>query len=85
MYNFVAQAKALEKKPARKAALEKLQGDAFTHCLVNPFVEAARGDRRRSLRALSQAWISYLAHRQVTCLRYNSIFMQCKSNNRDLK
>ncbi len=60
------QAKALEKKAAKKAGLEKLQGDAFTTCLVSPFVEAAKADRRRSLRALSQAWLAYLAHVQVS-------------------
>ena len=35
-------------------------------CLVKPFVEAAQADKRRSLRAMSQAWISYLANIQVT-------------------
>ena len=60
-----AQVAALEKKAARKAALEKAQGDAFAACLVAPFVEAARGDRRRSLRAMSQAWLAHLAHAQV--------------------
>ncbi|CAL8466413.1 g5949 [Coccomyxa elongata] len=56
--------KALEKKPAKRAALEKLQAEAFTACLVDPFVEAAKTDRRRSLRALSQAWLAYLTHVQ---------------------
>lgn len=59
------QARALDKKPAKKAALEKLQTEAFTACLVDPFVEAAKADRRRSLRALSQAWLAYLTHVQV--------------------
>jgi hypothetical protein len=68
------QAKALEKKPAKKAALEKVQGEAFTTCLVNPFVEAVKADRRRSLRALSQAWLAYLAHVQVGCfLSYSAL------------
>ena len=35
-------------------------------CLVKPFVDAAQADKRRSLRAMSQAWISYLANAQVT-------------------
>ena len=52
-------------KPARKAALEKLLADSMSTCLERPFVEAALGDRRRSLRAMSQAWISYLANVQV--------------------
>ena len=60
-----AQAAALEKKPAKKAALEKAQGEAFAACLVAPFVEAVRADRRRSLRAMSQAWLAHLAHAQV--------------------
>lgn len=52
-------------KPKPKAALEKLLKDSMTVCLVRPFVEAAQVDRRRSLRAMSQAWISYLANVQV--------------------
>lgn len=59
------QAAALDKKPTRRAALEKLQAEAMTSCLVTPFVEAARADRRRSLRALSRAWIAHMAHVQV--------------------
>ena len=52
-------------KPARKAALEKLLQDSMSMCLERPFIEAAQADRRRSLRAMSQAWISYMATVQV--------------------
>ena len=52
-------------KPARKAALEKLLQDSLGTCLEKPFIEAAQGDRRRSLRAMLQAWIGYLANVQV--------------------
>ena len=52
-------------KPARKAALEKLLADSMSTCLERPFIEAAQADRRRFLRAMSQAWISYLANVQV--------------------
>ena len=52
-------------KLARKAALEKLLTDSMSTCLERPFIEAAQADRRRSLRAMSQAWISYLANVQV--------------------
>lgn len=55
-------------KPARRAALEKLLADSMSNCLERPFVDAAQGDRRRSLRAMSQAWISYLANVQVLFL-----------------
>ena len=52
-------------KPARKAALEKLLTDSMSTCLERPFIEAAQADRQHSLRAMSQAWISYLANVQV--------------------
>ncbi len=55
------QARALERKPARKAALERLQADAVNACLVSPFVEAAAAGRRPALRALAQAWLTYIA------------------------
>ena len=55
-------------KPARKAALEKLLQDSMSTCLERPFIEAAQADRRRSLRAMSQAWISYMATVQVPAL-----------------
>ncbi len=69
------QAAALDKKPARRAALEKLQGEAFAACLVGPFVEAARSDRRRSLRALARAWITHMAHVQVRLRRAGAATM----------
>lgn len=53
-------------QPKRKAALEKLLGESMSVCLEMPFIEAAQADRRRSLRAMSQAWISYLTNVQVT-------------------
>ncbi len=53
-------------QPKRKAALEKLLGESMSVCLETPFIEAAQADRRRSLRAMSQAWISYLTNVQVT-------------------
>ena len=62
----VSQIHSPKLKPAKKAALEKLLRDAMHACLVKPFVEAAQADKRRSLRAMSQAWISYLANVQVT-------------------
>ena len=52
-------------KPAKKAALEKLLQDSMSACLEKPFIEAAQADKRRSLRAMSQAWISYMATIQV--------------------
>ena len=55
-------------KPAKKAALEKLLQDSMSICLERPFIEAAQTDRRRSLRAMSQSWISYMATVQVTAL-----------------
>ena len=56
-------------KPAKKAALEKLLQDSMSACLEKPFIEAAQADKRRSLRAMSQAWISYMATVQVPALR----------------
>ena len=53
-------------QPKRKAALEKLLGESMSVCLEMPFIEAAQADRRRSLRAMSQAWISYLTNVQVS-------------------
>ena len=53
-------------QPKRKATLEKLLGESMSVCLETPFIEAAQADRRRSLRAMSQAWISYLTNVQVT-------------------
>ena len=55
-------------KPARKTALEKLLQDSMSTCLERPFIEAAQADKRRSLRAMSQAWISYMATVQVPAL-----------------
>ena len=64
----VSQIHSPKLKPAKKAALEKLLRDAMNACLVKPFVDAAQADKRRSLCAMSQAWISYLANAQVTSL-----------------
>ena len=66
----VSQVHSPKLKPAKKAALEKLLRDAMNACLVKPFVDAAQADRRRSLRAMSQAWISYLANAQVTSVAW---------------
>ncbi|KAK9838575.1 hypothetical protein WJX81_008486 [Elliptochloris bilobata] len=54
-------ARALERKPSRRTALERLQSDAVSMCLMAPLVEAAMADRRSALRALAQAWLAYMA------------------------
>ena len=59
------QARALDRKPSRRTALERLQADAVSVCLVAPFVEAAVADRRVALRALAQAWLAYMAAEEV--------------------
>ena len=62
------QARALDRKPSRRTALERLQADAVSVCLVAPFVEAAVADRRVALRALAQAWLAYMAAEEVLTL-----------------
>jgi hypothetical protein len=58
-------AKALEKKPAKRAAFEKLVSEGVERCLVEPFVEAAAAGHRNACTALARAWTTYLACMQA--------------------
>lgn len=62
------QVKALEKKPSRQANLQAVLRDAVRTLLVTPFVEAAVHFRWPACKALTQAWLAYLAHIQVSYL-----------------
>jgi hypothetical protein len=50
-----------EKKPARKAALDKVLAGAFKACLLQPFVDAAVAGRREVCAALALAWVGHCA------------------------
>ena len=60
------QAQASEKKASRKTVLDKITTEAFSTCLVEPFVEAAAaGDKPRACAAIAQAWLTYIRLLQV--------------------
>ena len=54
------QAIGAEKKPARKAALEKIRTDAAEICLMAPFAEAAVARNMATCISLALAWQSYI-------------------------
>ncbi len=65
------QVASLEKRPARKAALERLLTDSLKACLLLPSVEAALGERRRATAALAQTWLVYIAALQVSTAHHH--------------
>ena len=60
------QVAAVEKRPAKKAALERLLAESLKACVLLPSVEAALGEPRRATAALAQTWLVYIASLQVS-------------------
>jgi hypothetical protein len=60
-HELAAQVVSEEKKPAKKAALEKVLAGGFRACLVQPFVDAAVAGRREACAALAMAWVGHCA------------------------
>ncbi|KAK9865210.1 hypothetical protein WJX84_003181 [Apatococcus fuscideae] len=56
---------SVEKRPAKKAALERLLADALKNCLLLPSVESALSERRRATAALAQTWLVYISALQA--------------------
>lgn len=63
------QVASVEKRPAKKAALERLLADALKTCLLLPSVESALSERRRATAALAQTWLVYISALQVSIFK----------------
>ena len=72
------QVASVEKKPAKKAALERLLADALKNCLLLPSVESALSERRRATAALAQTWLVYISSLQVQPSGHHSFHMKVK-------
>ncbi|GFR48876.1 hypothetical protein Agub_g10725 [Astrephomene gubernaculifera] len=59
--SVAAEAMTAEKRPAKKAAAERVVGGCVRACLVTPLVDAAVHNRREACLAAGGAWLSYIS------------------------